>query len=148
MSYAYSILTQEQVNLLDNYSPWASEVKLSELLDNALSIAAGEVPDNSITTSKLVNASVTLAKLATGIAPASIVVASGTHTTVGGSASESVTVSGVLITDIVQVTMKTLGAAPQTVLTAAAGAGAVNLVFSADPSNDHVVCYTVFRVAS
>jgi hypothetical protein len=73
------------------------------------------------------------------------VVAAGTHTSAGGDATESITVSGALSTDIAIVTLKTAGATPRTITTAAAGSGAITVVLSGDPSTDHVISYMLLR---
>ena len=73
------------------------------------------------------------------------VLAAGTHTTAGGDANESITVSGALSTDIAIVTLKTAGATPRTITTAAAATNAINVVMSGDPSTDHVLSYVVLR---
>ncbi len=92
--------------------------------------------------------SVLLAALGSGIAPSHIVKFAGKHTTTGGSASEAFTVSGVLSSDIVFVTLQAQGVTPRTVLTAAPTSNTITVVFSGDPSSDHVVSYQVLRAAS
>jgi hypothetical protein len=52
-----------------------------------------------------------------------------------------------LATDIVQVTLHTEGAVPVTVVKAETGADVINVTFSADPSTDHKINYTVLRAA-
>ena len=69
----------------------------------------------------------------------------GTHTTVGGSASETKTITGLLSTDIVLVSLRQKGATPRTILTAAPTADTLTLVFSGDPSTDHKVDYVIYR---
>lgn len=167
MSYTYLVLTKEQVRLLDHFSPALDKVKLSELLDNALSLVAGEIPAGSIdatklasnavttikilndavTTAKILNANVTKAKLETALQPSHVVKYGAIYTTLGGNVLEAISVPGVLATDIVQVTLHTEGAVPVTVVKASTGADLVNVTFSADPSNDHVINYTVLRAA-
>lgn len=73
------------------------------------------------------------------------VVACGRFTTVGGDANESITVSDAAVGDTVLVTVNTNGATPRTVTTAIAASGAINVVMSGDPSNDHVLNYVVIR---
>jgi hypothetical protein len=92
--------------------------------------------------------SVVLANLATGIAPSHVVKFAGKHTTAGGSATEAFTVTGVAATDIVVATLQTKGASPQTIVTTAPTLNTITVVFSADPSTDHVVSYVVYRAAS
>lgn len=92
--------------------------------------------------------SVALANLASGIAPSHVVKFAGSFTTAGGDADESITVTGAAATDIAIVTLHTKGATPRTILTAQAATDAINLVFSGDPSTDHVVKYLVLTAAA
>ena len=73
------------------------------------------------------------------------VVAGGEFTTVGGDASESIASVGVLASDLVVVTLHTVGTTPRTILTAVAAADAINVEMSADPAADHVLTYVVLR---
>lgn len=73
------------------------------------------------------------------------VIAAGTFTTAGGDANESITVSGALSSDLAIVVLKTKGATPRTILTAAAASGAINVEMSGDPSTDHVLSYILLR---
>ena len=74
-----------------------------------------------------------------------IVFVAATHTTAGGSATEVITVAGALASDLAFVVLETAGGVPVTILTAKAGAGDITVVFSADPSADHVVSYMLLR---
>lgn len=74
-----------------------------------------------------------------------IVVAAGEHTTAGGDANETISVSGALATDIALVTLHTVGTTPRTITTASASADQVDVVMSGDPSTDHVLSYVVLR---
>lgn len=76
------------------------------------------------------------------------ILAAGNFTTVGGDANEAITVTGATSSDFAIAVVKTVGATPRTILTAAAATNAVNLVFSGDPAADHVVTYLVLRVVS
>lgn len=96
----------------------------------------------------LASASVTLAKLATGVSPSHVVKFAGSFTTAGGDANETISVPGVLGTDVALVELHTKGATPRTILTRQAATDAINLEFSGDPSTDHIVRYVVFRAAS
>ena len=91
---------------------------------------------------------VTLANLAAGITPSHIVTYAGKHTTTGGSATEAFTVTGVAATDIVFAQIQTVGAIPRTLTTAAPTLNTVTLVFSGDPSTDHVISYQVLKAAA
>lgn len=88
-----------------------------------------------------------LASISTAFgAPVYAVKAAGTFTTVAGSAAQTIPVTGTLSTDIVHVTLRTAGATPRTVLTAAPATGQINVTMSLDPSSDHVLQYTVLRL--
>lgn len=91
---------------------------------------------------------VTLADLAAGITPSHVVKFAGKHTTTGGAASEAFTVTGVAATDIVLVTIQTVGGTARTIVSAAPTLNTITIVFSGDPSTDHIVAYQVLRVAS
>lgn len=80
--------------------------------------------------------------------PAYVLKYAGAFTTVGGDANEAITVTGAASTDLVLINIKTAGATPRTVVSAAAATNAVNVVMSGDPSTDHVLQYFVFRAAS
>ena len=103
---------------------------------------------NDISTSEIAAGAVTLAKLASGITPSHVVKFAGSFTTAGGDANESITVAGCLGTDIAIVVLKTKGATPRTILTAAAGTDAIAVEMSGDPSTDHVLSYMVLRAAA
>jgi len=94
------------------------------------------------------DASITLAKLATGIAPSHKVFAAGVFTTAGGDADETITVTGLLETDIVIVSLAQKGSTPRTILTAIAAAGQINVTMSGDPSTDHKINYLALRAAA
>jgi len=78
-------------------------------------------------------------------AAAVVAVASGTFTTAGGDAAETITASGVVATDVVAVTVKTAGGTPRSIVAAAAGTGSIAVTMSGDPSTDHVLQYVAFR---
>lgn len=75
------------------------------------------------------------------------VVAAGKFTTVGGDADEQATVAGVVATDIVVASIQTEGAVPVTLLASAPGVGAIDFTMSADPDDDHIISYVVYRAA-
>ena len=104
--------------------------------------------DAGISSSQIAAGAVTLSKLAAGVAPSHIAKAAGSFTTLAGSASQTIPISGCLASDIAIVTMKTPGATPRTVLSAVAAAGQINVVMSGDPSTDHVLNYVLLRAAS
>lgn len=148
------------------FSIVASEIALangSVLIGNGSGIAAAQtlsgdatvsntgvltIANVAVTTAKLADANVTLGKLATGVAPSHVVKFAGKHTTAGGSATEAFTVTGVADTDIVVATLDTKGGTPVTIVTSQPTLNTVTVVFSGDPSTDHVVSYVVYRAAS
>lgn len=104
--------------------------------------------DAGLSSAQIAAGAVTLAKLAAGISPSHVVKFAGTFTTLGGDASESITVTGAAATDIVCVTVKTAGAVPVSIVASAAATNAINVTLSGDPSTDHVLQYVVLRAAS
>lgn len=74
-----------------------------------------------------------------------VVFAAGNFTTVGGDANESITVANMLGTDTCIVNVRTPGAAAKTIVSVTPGAGAIAVVMSNDPSNDHILSYLVLR---
>lgn len=92
--------------------------------------------------------SVTLALLDKSIAPAFVVKFAGQHTTAGGDANETATVTGVLATDIAIATIEDNGTNDVTLLQTAAAANAVNFTLSADPGTDCVINYIVLRAVA
>lgn len=81
----------------------------------------------------------------TGAAPAYVNVYAGTSASVAG-ATNSVTVTGALTTDVAIVTLNTVGATLRTILTSKVSAtNTLQVVFSGDPSTDHAINYAIFR---
>lgn len=110
----------------------------------ALTIAA-----NAITTAKILNANVTLAKLAAGITPSHVIKFGGQVTTVGGAAAESFTITGaVAATDRAFVQIVNNGTNNVTALQAVVTANTLTVTFSGDPAADTVINYQLIRVAS
>lgn len=90
---------------------------------------------------------VTLAMLATGITPASIVVFAGQPTTAGGAAAEAITVTGALATDLAFVQMVNPGTNAVSIVKAVVTANTLTVTFSADPGNNAVINYQLLRTA-
>lgn len=110
----------------------------------ALTIAA-----NAITTAKILNANVTLAKLAAGITPSHVIKFANQVTTVGGAAAEAFTVTGaVAATDYAFVQIVNNGTANVTVLEAVVTADTLTVTFSGNPGADTVINYQIIRAAS
>lgn len=107
------------------------------------------IANDAITTAKILNANVTLAKLATGIAPAAVIKFAGQLTSVGGAASEAFTVTGaVAATDRAFVQIVNNGTGNVTVLEAVVTTNTLTITFSADPQNDTVFNYQLIRAAA
>ncbi len=110
----------------------------------ALTIAA-----NAITTAKILNANVTLAKLAAGITPSAVIKFNSQVTTVGGAAAEAFTVTGALAaSDRAFVQVVDNGTNNVTVLQAVVTNDTLTVTFSADPGNDAIINYQIIRAAS
>lgn len=113
-------------------------------LSNAgvLTIAA-----NAITTAKILNANVTLAKLAAGIAPSHIVKFAGTQANGGGSATITITVTGMLISDLpfVAIQASTNAVSVQKVTPTA---DTITVLLSGDPGAATTLSYQVLRTAA
>lgn len=104
---------------------------------------------DAVTTAKILNANVTLAKLAAGIAPAGVIKFMGQSTTVGGAASEAFTVTGaVAATDRAFVQIVNNGTNNVSVLEAVVTANTLTITFSGNPGADTVFNYQLVRVAS
>jgi hypothetical protein len=110
----------------------------------ALTIAA-----NAITTAKILNANVTLAKLAAGITPSHVIKFAGQLTTVGGAAAEAFTVTGASsATDTAFVQVVNDGTANVTVLEAVVTNNTLTVTFSGNPGGDCIFNYQIIRAAS
>ena len=75
------------------------------------------------------------------------VFAAGTFTTAGDDAAETIAIAGALSSDLALVTLRTAGAAPQTILAAASATGQIDVTMSGDPSTDHVLTYMLLRAS-
>ncbi len=104
---------------------------------------------NAITTTKIADANVTLAKLATGITPAAVIKFMNQVTTTGGSPSQAISVTGaVAATDRAFVQMVNDGTNNVTIVNAVVTTNTLTVTFSADPGNDCVINYQLVRAAS
>lgn len=105
------------------------------------------IANDAVTTAKILNANVTLAKLAAGITPSHVVKFAGQPTTVGGAAAEAFAIPGVLNTDLAFVQIVDNGAGNVTALQAVCTADTLTVTFSADPGNDVIFNYQILRAA-
>lgn len=106
------------------------------------------IANDAVTTAKILNANVTLAKLASGVTPSHIVKFAGQPTTAGGAAAEAIAVVGALVTDLAFVQMVDNGTNNVTIVDAVVTADTLTVTFSADPGNDAVINYQLLRAAS
>lgn len=117
---------------------------------DATIIASGAltIANDAITTAKILNANVTLAKLASGITPSHVVKFAGQPTTVGGAAAEAFAIAGVAATDLAFVQIVNDGTSNVTVLQAVCTLNTLTVTFSANPGNDTVFNYQILRAAA
>lgn len=114
-----------------------------------LAVSAAKLAADAVTTAKILNANVTLAKLAAGITPSHVIKFANQVTTVGGAAAEAFTVTGaVAATDRAFVQVVDNGTNNVTVLQAVVTANTLTVTFSADPGADCVINYQIIRAAS
>lgn len=107
------------------------------------------IANDAITTAKILNANVTLAKLASGIAPSHVIKFANQVTTVGGAAAEAFTVTGAVgATDRAFVQVVDDGTANVTVLQAVVTDDTLTVTFSANPGADCIINYQIIRAAS
>jgi hypothetical protein len=121
------------------------------LSGDATLVASGAltIANNAITTAKILNANVTLAKLAAGITPSAIIKFNSQVTTVGGAAAEAFVVTGALAaSDRAFVQVVDNGTNNVTVLQAVVTNDTLTVTFSADPGNDAVINYQLIRAAA
>lgn len=69
----------------------------------------------------------------------------GYHTTAGGDATEVITITGAISTDVIQVDVCSVGGTPRTVLTYKLSNSLCTVTMSGDPSTDHLLQYQVWR---
>ena len=107
------------------------------------------IANNAITTAKILNANVTLAKLAAGITPSHVIKFANQVTTVGGAAAEAFVVTGALAaTDRAFVQIVDNGTGNVTALQAVVTNDTLTVTFSGNPGNDTIINYQIIRIAS
>lgn len=104
------------------------------------------IANNAITTAKINAAAVTLAKLASGITPSHIIKFAGNVPFAGGATTATLTVAGVLNTDVgvAQLSTATNASSIHTVVTSA---NTITVTFSADPGASNI-SYQALRAAA
>jgi len=107
------------------------------------------IANNAITTAKILNANVTLAKLAAGITPSHIIVFGAQYTTVGGAAAEAITVTGAVgATDRAFVQLVAPGSNTVSVSYAVVTNNTLTVTFSGNPGNNAIINYQIIRAAA
>lgn len=106
---------------------------------------SGDVTISNAGVSTIGASTIDKAMLSTGISASHIVKFAGQHTTVGGAASEAITVTGALVTDLAFVQLVNDGTNNVSVLSAVVTADTLTVTFSADPGNDAVINYQLIR---
>lgn len=129
-----------------NASNIATGVPLS---GDATIVASGAltIANNAITTIKIAAAAVTLAKLASGITPSHIIKFGGTQSNGGGSATITITVTGMLSSDLPFVQIQS-SANAVTVQKVTPTANTITVLLSGDPGAGTVLSYEVLRAAA
>lgn len=69
----------------------------------------------------------------------------GIATTAGGNTTETITITGVTVSDIPYISIKTQGISPTIILRYAAVTDGIEITFASDPGNDHIIQYLLFR---
>ncbi len=122
--------------------------KVLTAMINDLAVDAGQIAANAVTSAKILDGNVTLAKIATAAKPIYHVVGGGIFTSAGGDANEAITAAGCLGTDTAIVWVQKAGATPRTVDTITPGTGSIAVVLSGDPSTDHKLGWIILRAAA
>jgi hypothetical protein len=117
-------------------------VTTDKILDDA--VVAAKIADDAVTTAKILDANVTVAKLAVALQPSHVVKFAGQHTTTN-DATNVITVTGALNTDLAFVQMVDNGTNSVTVVDAVMTADTLSVTFSGAPATDTVINYQVLR---
>lgn len=164
-------LTASQIYDLDHMNSVAHKVKLGTLLDSSTggalvdghifvgsgaNVAAdvamsGDISIINTGATTIGAGKVTNAMLKAGTRPAYVVLYAGKHTTSADASdpyTNALAVTGVAATDIVVCSVQTCGASPVSLIGCIPTTDTLTFRFSADPSTDHIVSYSVLRIIS
>jgi len=107
------------------------------------------VNDGGVTTAKIANANVTLAKLAAGITPSHVAKLAGTITWSGSGAALDTAITGVASTDKVSCTFRVAPTQAAYIVSAIPSTGHLVITLSAaNTGNQAQIDYVVFRAAA
>lgn len=150
-----AITADEKYLLNTKMGSVGAKVQLGTLIENAedASPAAGSVDTeqlaaDAVTGAKIEDDAVSVEHLDDGILPSHVVKYAGKFTTLGGDATETITVTGMLATDVVQVTVQTTGTGNRTIVDAIPTNNTITVTLSGDPSTNHILAYVVHRAVS
>lgn len=141
--------------LVGNASNIASDVAMSgdATIDNTgaltianLAVTAAKLAANAVTTAKILDANVTLSKLAAGITPAYIIKSGGKDVSAGGSATVTITATGVAATDLAFAAIQA-SANAVSIQKVTAGTNQVIVLCSGDPGAA-TICWSAERAAA
>jgi len=127
----------------------ASNLAAAVAMSNDATIAANgalTIAANAITTTKILNANVTLAKLAAGISPAYIIKLGGKDVSAGGSATVTITATGVVASDLAFAAIQA-SANAVSIQKVTAGTNQVVVLCSGDPGAA-TICWSAERAAA
>ena len=111
-------------------------------------VVIGTIAANSVVTTAIKNANVTLEKLAAGITPSHVVKFAGTSEAfAGGSTSTAITITGALSTDIATAVIRASTNAVS-IVKAVLTADTLTVTFSGDPGADTTIDYSILRAAA
>jgi len=133
--------------LVGNASNVAADVAASGDVTLA-NTGAFTIANSAVTTAKIADANVTLAKLASGIAPSHVVKYAGTSSAFsGGGTSFAITVTGAASTDVatavIRASTNDVAIAKATLTT-----NTLTITFTADPGAGTTIDYSVLRAAA
>ena len=164
-------LTAKQIYLLNHMNKVANECQLGTTLDastggalvdghilvgNGSDIASDVAMSGDVTiintgATAIGAGKVTNAMLKSTTRPAYISLYAGKHTTIADASdpyTNALTVTGVAATDIVIASVQTCGASPVSLIGCIPTTDTLTFRFSANPSTDHIVSYSVLRAIS
>lgn len=123
------------------------KIKGSNMEDGAIDTT--QLAADAVDGTKIEDDAVSLEHLDTGITPSHVVKYAGEHTWTGGGASDTITVTGALATDIVVASIQSAPTEAAYIASVAVTADTVTVTLSAaNTSNDGVIAYQVIRAAA
>lgn len=127
-----------------NYEDYSPPLKRGATLE------ANDIADDSVTTDKILDSNVTLAKLDSGITPSHIVSAATRHTFDASATTDAATLTGVSATDVIVATVNVQGGYGEQIISAEYSTTNTVLITldTAGESGTTIVSVTAFKAAS